>query len=331
MPTTQLFGFTTQATSGYLLFSYYGANSADPSTYYIPPPGTEEALFGNGVTLKVTMTWDGSVAKLYLNDEMVQQFSYTTPTPNWSAASNFDLGAYEYLTYGGYNASDDIIDEFTVTGPTTAPPQMDSSPTTSISDLEPSITPSSHAYRMAHVAAPAACSPEAVATLTGRFLPDETAAVSDRSGRATSLAGARVLINGSYTPVLYASPGQVDFLCPTVPPTTALAIAVETPRGFRTCWKPGSRRPARNPGYWRVDSRTGSHSPGGRVSIRATGLNWLAKFPTARLFVRIGTRYVPIESITPDLQSLGVSRLTVTMPSDISGDSIPAGYRGNAA
>jgi hypothetical protein len=64
-------------------------------------------------------------------------------------------------------------------------------------------------------------------------------------------------------------------------------------------------------------------SPGSRVSIRATGLNWLAKFPTVRLVVRIGTRYVPIESITPDLQSLGVSVLTVTMPSDISSDSIP--------
>ena len=112
MPTLTLFGFNTLATSGYLMFGY---TLAAPRPYYIAPQGTEEALFGNGVTLKVTMTWDGSVAKLYLNDKMVQQSSYTTATPNWSAASNFDLGAYEYLTYGGYNSCDDIIDEFTVT------------------------------------------------------------------------------------------------------------------------------------------------------------------------------------------------------------------------
>ena len=111
---TTLFGFNTLATSGYLLFGY---TLGGVSTYYIAPSGTEEALYGNGVILKVTMSWDGSVARLYLNDTLVQQSSYTTPTPNWSAASNFDLGAYEYLSYGGYNASDDIIDEFIVIGP----------------------------------------------------------------------------------------------------------------------------------------------------------------------------------------------------------------------
>ena len=110
---THLFQFNTQAVYGYLLFSY---TLAGASNYYIPPPGTEEALFGNGITLKVTMTWDGSVAKLYLNDTLVQQSPYATPTPNWSAASNFDFGAYEYLTSGGYDSCDDIIDEFTVTG-----------------------------------------------------------------------------------------------------------------------------------------------------------------------------------------------------------------------
>src|ERR1035441_2100938 len=115
---THLFGFSTQATSGYLVISYTLAGS---SAYYIAPLGTEEVLFGNGVTLKVTMTWDGSVAKLYLNDTLAQQSPYAPPTPNWSAASNFDVGAYEYLTFGGYDASDDIIDELTVTGPALPP------------------------------------------------------------------------------------------------------------------------------------------------------------------------------------------------------------------
>ncbi len=58
---------------GYLQFSY---TLAGASTVYMMPPGTEEALFGNGITLKVTMTWDGGVAKLYLNDTLVQQSPY---------------------------------------------------------------------------------------------------------------------------------------------------------------------------------------------------------------------------------------------------------------
>ena len=57
---THLFGFITQASSGGLIFRFLvGANSANnPATYYFVPAGTEEALFGNGVTLKVTLTWN---------------------------------------------------------------------------------------------------------------------------------------------------------------------------------------------------------------------------------------------------------------------------------
>ena len=48
---------------------------------------------------------------------LVQSGFYTKPSPNWTAASVFDLGAQEYFNYGGYSSCDDIIDEFTVTGP----------------------------------------------------------------------------------------------------------------------------------------------------------------------------------------------------------------------
>jgi hypothetical protein len=78
------------------------------------PSGTEDTLFGNGVTLKVALRWDGSVLNLYLNDILVKSSPYTIPTANWTAASIFDLGAYEYQNSGGYNSSDDVIDEFTV-------------------------------------------------------------------------------------------------------------------------------------------------------------------------------------------------------------------------
>jgi hypothetical protein len=108
-----LFNFMTQAT-GYLEFTYMAAGSA---AYYFVPAGTEDALFGNGVTLQVTINWSSAGVNLYLNNTLVKTTPYSPPAANWSAASNFDLGAYEYLSFGGYNASDDAIDEFTVSGP----------------------------------------------------------------------------------------------------------------------------------------------------------------------------------------------------------------------
>jgi chitodextrinase len=109
-----LFNFLTQVTQGHLQFTY-AAGGALP--YYFVPSGTEDVLFGIGVTLKVTIAWSGTVSNLYLNDKLVASGAYTIPTPGWTAASTFDLGAYEYLSFGGYNSSDDVIDEFTVTGP----------------------------------------------------------------------------------------------------------------------------------------------------------------------------------------------------------------------
>src|ERR1017187_9970527 len=113
-----LFYFATDVTSGALQFIYEVGGTGK---YYFVPSGTEDALFGNGVTLKVALTWDGSVCKLYLNDTLVQSWPYTIPTANWTAASIFDLGAYEYQSFGGYNTSDDVIDEFMVSGPAIGP------------------------------------------------------------------------------------------------------------------------------------------------------------------------------------------------------------------
>ena len=106
-----LFNFLTQVTSGYLQFMY---SAAGAETYYFVPPGTEDALFGNGVLLQVTMTWNSGTSSLYLNGTLVKSISYTTPVANWSAASNFDLGAFDYLTYGSYDSCDDVIAGFTV-------------------------------------------------------------------------------------------------------------------------------------------------------------------------------------------------------------------------
>src|SRR6185503_13591530 len=114
--TGHLFTFLTQIAFGHLEFEYTVGGAVQ---YYFVPPGTEDSLFGSGVTLKVNGKWDGTTAKLYLNDGLVKSAPYTKRAPNWTASSNFNVGAYEYLTYGGYDSSDDIIDEFTVIGNST--------------------------------------------------------------------------------------------------------------------------------------------------------------------------------------------------------------------
>jgi hypothetical protein len=64
-----------------------------------------------------------------------------------------------------------------------------------------------------------------------------------------------------------------------IPPSTSLNIGVETAAGLS------------NQVETRVEQATpgilATGASGGSVSIRATGIIWLAKFPTVRLFVRI--------------------------------------------
>ena len=110
-----LFYFASQATSGspnYLMFQYAVAGST--ATYYVPV-GTENTLFGNGVALQVTIAWSSSGSQLYLNGNLVKSAGPGNQTASWNASSLFDLGAYEYLSYGGYNACDDTIADFTIT------------------------------------------------------------------------------------------------------------------------------------------------------------------------------------------------------------------------
>ncbi len=109
-----LFYFLTQVVSGRLQFTYETGGAAQ---FYYVPQGMENALFGSGVVLQVSLSWNGSSLNLYLNNTLVKSSANTPATPNWTTASNFDLGAYQYSTVGGYNVSDDIIDEFTVAGP----------------------------------------------------------------------------------------------------------------------------------------------------------------------------------------------------------------------
>jgi len=116
--TNHVFYFLTEISSGSLLFSYKAGGAAQ---FYYVPAGTEDTLYGSGVILKVTIVWSGSITKLFLNDTLAQQLTDTKNTPNFTSASNFDIGAYEFQTSGGFNVSDDIINQFSLFGPAIAP------------------------------------------------------------------------------------------------------------------------------------------------------------------------------------------------------------------
>ena len=55
--------------------------------------------------------------------------------------------------------------------------------------------------------------------------------LSGPSGVVTELGGTRVMINGDYVPILYASPLQVNFLCPAIGAGTPLRISIESEDG----------------------------------------------------------------------------------------------------
>ena len=111
--TNHVFYFTSQVVNGRLVFSYTVGGAAQVQLYYVPQ-GTQDTLFGSGITLKVAITWDGATSKLFLNDVLVQSGSYSKRAWTWGSTSNFNLGATEFLNMGGFDSCDDVISNFTV-------------------------------------------------------------------------------------------------------------------------------------------------------------------------------------------------------------------------
>ncbi len=113
---THLFQFNTQAANTYLrcLVIRWGVYSV---SLRWSPPGNGRDVVRQWGHLKSDddVGWKCSQALLERHAGAAVLL-HARHTPNWSATSNFDFGAYEDVASGGSFACDDIIDEFTVTG-----------------------------------------------------------------------------------------------------------------------------------------------------------------------------------------------------------------------
>jgi len=531
------FYFVTEVASGYLMFAYGAAGAAQ---YYFVPAGTEDKLYGNGVLLQVTVSWGSGTLNLYLNGALVKSTSYTAGTANWAASTIFTLGAYQYLTFGGYNSSDDAIAEFTVTGPANGvvsqanasqglisqaaprankeapaagpavsasrpmalscapglvtarqhvvcevsldkaatdeatqillssdngkvrvPPSVrarsgqsairfqvevapvDVQTTAAISAQagnsavqtnltfgaaigstltvpeEQTVRPKSTVHfnvtatdsndmpimatatnlppgssfdaesgtfewqptesdlgehkiafsaaaadgsiaktvavrvesgqpalevleNGANEGAPAVCAPGSVAVLTGHSLSTEATPAADHSGASTELNGTRVLVNGTFVPVLYGSPERVSFLCPAwLPAGSALQITVQTIDGKSNALT--SEMADSAPGIFTTEAPIGTKAralsesgelsqiptpdraglpilPQSSLILMATGVP-CDSTSKGQLFVKVEQQYVAVQSIRPAVQYAGVCEISIQAP-DISGDSL---------
>ncbi len=193
--------------------------------------------------------------------------------------------------------------------------------------------------------APAGCSAGAVATLRGHFLYTGTTPAADPSGSTTNLNGTRVLVNGVYVPVLYASENRVDLLCPAVTPTTALAIAVETAAGSSNALSSQSQEST--PGLFSIDGsgrgqaqavRLGSLDlaalpnprfqakpalPGDTLLFLGTGIG-CSTDTLPNLTLKLGSHLVPVTGLQPLAGHAGVCEIAVSIPPGVTGDAVPA-------
>ena len=92
---------------------------------------------------------------------------------------------------------------------------------------------------------------------------------SDPSGKAIDLGGARVRINGQYTPVLSVNPYQVQFLCPALEPNTVLEVVVETAGGATN--PVSTTMQSASPRLFSLDAAAQSQAARGRLRLLEDG------------------------------------------------------------
>jgi uncharacterized protein (TIGR03437 family) len=190
-----------------------------------------------------------------------------------------------------------------------------------------------------------ACSPGAIARLTGKWLSTAASPISEPSGTLTEVGGTRVLVNGTYAQVLGTSGTQMDFLCPAVPPQSALDMTVETAIGRSNTIHTVMQETA--PGIFLADPERGQALAtfanssdmvtvanvtfrgqpavaGDVITIWTTGITCSGNSNNQLPRIKVGPTYAAIRSIETTPQHAGVCEITFAVPaSPLYGDAVP--------
>jgi len=343
------FYFQTQVTSGALVFTYMVGGVAQ---YYYAPKGTEDQLFGNGVSLNVAVKWDGKTTTLLLNGAAVKSSAYAPLAASWTSASIFDFGGYEYLTYGGYNSLDDFIRDFSVLAldpPTTT--------TTTMTAAAPLLAvPAAAVNQLAtpqrrNVASSLSCSPNTIAPgqtavcelQIGRANPSDSETVVLSSSSAQVAAPALLALRAGQTAVRFevtaAAAGEVALEARSsndlvtgrlrVEPVADAAPAIAAPATVDPAAPQivvlgdvgsdqalavhfGSSMLAALPSD-RFDGQPAR--PGDVLSLALAGIDCAAPSGASSLRVRIGDAFAAVLALQPDDATPGVCRAVVETPS----------------
>jgi uncharacterized protein (TIGR03437 family) len=189
------------------------------------------------------------------------------------------------------------------------------------------------------------CSPNSIATLSGKWLSEPGSAISDPSGTSVELNGARVIVNGQSVPLLYNSAVRIDFLCPLLDAGTQLSVAVET--GSAISNSIATVMHETTPGILSISGfgenqglisfpgisdlvmernfRVRSHpaQPGDEILIWATGLGAASDSSIRGMQVRIGDVYSRIESLQAVPGYAGVYTILTQVPTATAVGAVP--------
>jgi uncharacterized protein (TIGR03437 family) len=194
-----------------------------------------------------------------------------------------------------------------------------------------------------------ACSPNAIASLSGKWLAASPNSLSEPAGSTAGLGGTTVRVNGQVAPVVFSSTRKVGFLCPALPSGTQLSVVVETPWGTTTKPLAGRMQEAtptilsmgdaeREQGVVSFadsaelamprNARVPAHpaQPGDTIRIWTTGLGLDAESRLATLSATVGGVDVPVESIQAAPGCVGLYTVQLRAPM-VFGDAVPVHIR----
>lgn len=303
------------------------------STVQIQAPNSPVLNAPDRATAKI-----GSSVRLHVSASAADGFPVTLSASQVPAAAAFNAQTGDFTW--APTAKDSGAHSLVFTATDSAGVSASKTVSLYVADGTPELT---ELLNTAGAGAPAACTPGSVATLAGRFLFAGDRPAMDRSGSTLDLQNTQVLVNGSGTPVLFASSDRVDFLCPRSDPGTPLEIVLESGAGRSNPIRATMQADA--PGILTVDGENGQAlafpsgsseiaaipNPrlparpavaGDLLSVLASGVPCDQNFASGKPQLLLGAQMVETRSIRPAPAYAGACELTFEIPAGIAVDNL---------